>query len=133
MRVDIYQKHLDHYGNERDIFLDRIITGDETWIHHYEPESKQQSVEWKHPQSPCKRKFKTQPSAGNLMLTVFWDTRPSTGILSGEKHYNRRERYSEMLTDRLKPAIRSKRQGLLSKCVVLLHDNVRPPGNSSLK
>ena len=35
-------------------------------------------------------------------------------------------RYSEMLTDRVKPAIRSKRQGLLSKCVVLLHDNARP-------
>ena len=31
--------------------------------------------------------------------------------------------YSEMLTDRLKPAIQSKCQGLLSKGVVLLHDN----------
>ena len=31
-----------------------------------------------------------------------------------------------MLTDRLKPAIRSKRRGLLSKGVVLLHDNARP-------
>ena len=29
-RVDIYQKHLGRYGNERDIFLDRIITCDET-------------------------------------------------------------------------------------------------------
>ena len=34
--------------------------------------------------------------------------------------------YSDMLTDRLKPAIRSKRGGLLSKGVVLLHDNARP-------
>ena len=31
-RVDICQKHLDRYGNERDIILDRIITGDETWV-----------------------------------------------------------------------------------------------------
>ena len=29
-RMDICQKHLDHYVNERDIFLDRIITGNET-------------------------------------------------------------------------------------------------------
>ena len=43
-RLDIWQKHFDRYGNERDIFLDRIITGDETWIHHYEPESKRQSI-----------------------------------------------------------------------------------------
>jgi len=33
-------------------FLSRIITGDETWAHHYEPEMKRQSVEWHHPQSP---------------------------------------------------------------------------------
>ena len=63
-RMDISQKHLDRYGNGRDIFLDRIITGDETWVHHYEPENKRQSMEWKHPQSLCKKKFKTQPSAG---------------------------------------------------------------------
>ena len=43
-------------------------------------------------------------------------TGPSTGTLSGEGH-------SEMLTERLKPAIRSKRRGLLSKGVVFLHDN----------
>ena len=63
MLVDICQKHLDRYGNKQDIFLNRIITGDETWVHHYQPESKQQSMEWKHPQSPCKKKFKTQPPA----------------------------------------------------------------------
>ncbi|KFM61634.1 hypothetical protein X975_19452, partial [Stegodyphus mimosarum] len=31
-----------------------------------------------------------------------------------------------MLNVKLKPAIRSKRRGLLSKGVVLLHDNARP-------
>ena len=39
-RVNISQKHLDRYGNERDIFLDRIITGDGTWVCHCESESK---------------------------------------------------------------------------------------------
>ena len=64
--VDICQKHLGRYGNETDIFLDRIITGDETWVHHYKLESKRPSMEWKHPQSPCKKKFKSQISAGTL-------------------------------------------------------------------
>ena len=82
---------------------------------------------WKHPQSPCKKKFKTQPSAGTLMLTVFWDLQDP--VL---EHYQERgttinsARYSEVLTDRLKPPIRSKRRGLLSKGVVFLHDNSRP-------
>ena len=31
-----------------------------------------------------------------------------------------------MLIDRLKPEIRSKRRGQLSKCIVLLHDDARP-------
>ena len=50
-------------------------------------------------------------------------TRPSTGTLSGEINS---AQYSEMLTDRLKSAIRRKHRGLLSKVVVLLHDNARP-------
>jgi len=53
--------------------LSRIVTGDETWAHHYEPETKRQSMEWHHPQSPRKEKFKTTPSAGKVMITVFWD------------------------------------------------------------
>jgi histone-lysine N-methyltransferase SETMAR len=36
------------------------------------------------------------------------------------------ERYSAMLKDKLKPAIRGKRKGLLSKIVLLHHDNARP-------
>jgi len=30
-------------------------------------------VEWHHPQSPRKKKFKKTPSAGKVMITVFWD------------------------------------------------------------
>ena len=109
--VDNCQKHLDRYGNEQDIFLDRIITGDKTWVLHYEPENKRQNTEWKHPHSPCKKKFKTQPSTGKLMPTEFWD---SQGPVL--EHYQ--ERSTTMNSARTvrcwqaKPAIRSKCQGL---------------------
>jgi hypothetical protein len=65
-----------------------------------------------------------EPFAGKMMRTVFWD---SQGPVL--EHYQERgttinsTRYSEMLTDWLKPAIRSKCRGLLLKDVVLLHDN----------
>lgn len=126
-RVQICQRLLDRYNNEGEAFLERIVTGDETWVHHFEPESKRQSMEWKHPRSPVRKKFKSQPSAGKLMLTIFWD---SKGPLL--EHYLEKgstvtsARYSEMLTKDLKPSIRTKRRGLLSKKVLLLHDNARP-------
>jgi predicted RNA-binding protein with PUA-like domain len=31
---------------------DRIITTDETWFHYYDPETKQQSSQWKNVNSP---------------------------------------------------------------------------------
>ena len=36
-RLDICQQNLNRYDKKRDAFLDGIITGDETWVHHYEP------------------------------------------------------------------------------------------------
>jgi hypothetical protein len=54
-------------------FLERIVTADETWVHRYEPESKAQSLAWKCLKSPVAKKFKSQPSIGKIMLTLFWD------------------------------------------------------------
>jgi len=53
--------------------LERTVTGDETRVHHYDLESKRQSMEWRHPSSPAHKKFKRQPSAKKAMLTLFWD------------------------------------------------------------
>jgi hypothetical protein len=36
-------------------FLSRIVTGDETWFFHYTPESKTESMTWKHPHSSIKK------------------------------------------------------------------------------
>jgi histone-lysine N-methyltransferase SETMAR len=61
------------------------------------------------------------------MLTLFWDFKGP--IL---EHYMSRgltinsESYCDLLQNHLKPAIRSKRRGLLSSGVLLQHDNARP-------
>jgi len=69
----IFQEHLDCHVCEGDAFLHQIVTGDESWVYHYELESKGQSMQWKHPSSLANKKFKTQASAGKVMLTIFWD------------------------------------------------------------
>ena len=64
---------LRRYRKEGDAFLSRIVTTDETWVFHYEPESNRHSMEWKHVSSPVKKKFKSLKSLGKVMLTVFWN------------------------------------------------------------
>ncbi|GFR19324.1 histone-lysine N-methyltransferase SETMAR [Trichonephila clavata] len=56
-------EHLVRYHEDGNDFLFRIVTGDEMWVHHFTPESKAASMEWKHPSSPVRKKFKTTPSA----------------------------------------------------------------------
>jgi hypothetical protein len=41
-------KFLTRYAQEGDEFLDSIVTGDETLGFHPTPESKQQSLQWRH-------------------------------------------------------------------------------------
>ena len=50
-----------------------VVTQDETWVHHFDPESKKQSMQWKHPGSPPPKKFKRVSSAGKVMASIFWD------------------------------------------------------------
>jgi hypothetical protein len=47
-RVAAAQAFLTHYKDQGDDFLDRIVTGDETWVSHHTPETKRQSVQWRH-------------------------------------------------------------------------------------
>ena len=57
-------------------FLLRLVTVDETSVHYYGPENKAQSRQWVGLGSgPKPKKFKTQPSAGKVMATVYWDAK----------------------------------------------------------
>ncbi|GFV46433.1 histone-lysine N-methyltransferase SETMAR [Trichonephila clavipes] len=64
---------LTHYAEAGDEFLDYIVTSDETWVYHHTPESKQQSMQWRHSYSPKAKKCKTSISAEKIMASVFWD------------------------------------------------------------
>ena len=73
-RVRISRELLDCFEKGDEDFLKKIITGDETWGHHNDPENKRQSTEYCHKESSQPKKFKTQASAGKVMLTVFWNS-----------------------------------------------------------
>jgi histone-lysine N-methyltransferase SETMAR len=117
---------LTRYREQEDDFLNQIVTGDETWVSHTTPETKRQSMEWRHTSSPVKTKFKRTISSRKIMCTVFWDRKgvllvdfmpPGTTINS--------DVYCETLK-KLRRAIQNKRRGMLSRGIVLIHDNARP-------
>ncbi|KAG5320457.1 SETMR methyltransferase, partial [Pseudoatta argentina] len=67
-RVTISKQYLKMFQRNPDEFLRRFITVDETWIHYFTPETKEQSKQWT---SPALKKAKTVKSAGKMMATVF--------------------------------------------------------------
>ena len=70
-RVQISKRLLDMYFEDEENFISRFVTMDETWVFHYDPESKQQSMEWRKPGERPPRKFKVVTSAKKIMLSVF--------------------------------------------------------------
>ena len=73
-RLDISRYLLSRYEDDPGDFIDRVVTQDETWAHYFGPESKMQSMQWKHPGSSPPKKFKRVSSAGKVMTSVFWDS-----------------------------------------------------------
>jgi histone-lysine N-methyltransferase SETMAR len=131
-RVDAWQEILKRFEAEGDGFLGRIVTGDETRVQYHQPETKKASEEWHHTSSPKPNKFRTQSSAGKVMLTLFWDKR---GVIL-EDYMPRGDpvtstTYADLLKNNLLPAVKSKLRGLLNTGVLLQCDNARSHTASS--
>ena len=104
--LEVCQHLLDGYNNDGEEFLSRIISGNETWVYHCEAEAKRQSMEWKHPGSPATKKFKNQASTGEVMLTLFWDSKgPILEDYLQKGCTIKSAWYSALLAKKLKPAI----------------------------
>ncbi|UYV80644.1 hypothetical protein LAZ67_19001202 [Cordylochernes scorpioides] len=95
------------------------------WGNHFTPESKQQSMQWRHSGSPPPKKAKTVPSAGKVIVSVFWD---SEGVLLLDflnKGQTITGNYYANLVKQLREAIKEKRRGKLSRKIVYHHDNAQ--------
>lgn len=122
-RVDISRENLDRLRADPGDFYSRCITGDETWLHHFDPDSKLASMQWKHRDSPPPTKFRTQPSAGKVLATIFWDAKGVIHIDYLPHKTTVTGLYYAALLVRLRDSIKEKRRGMLSHGVLLLHDN----------
>jgi hypothetical protein len=57
---------LEFFPRDPNDFLSRLLTMDEIWLYHYDPETKQKRMDWWHSGSPCPQKFRDQKSAANF-------------------------------------------------------------------
>jgi len=106
-------------------FFRRFVTVDETWVHHYTPETKQQSKQWIERGKPAPKKAKTVKSAGKVMATVFWDARGIIHIDYLEKSKTITGEYYASLLDQLKEKLEEKRPHLKRKKILFHQDNAR--------
>lgn len=95
-RVAASRKFLRRYDREGDEFLSRIVTTDETWLFMYDPETKEQSKQWKTPSSPPPKKARVTKSAGKQMYIFFADIQGMilqhavpTGMTVNARYYSR--------------------------------------------
>ncbi|XP_011636535.2 uncharacterized protein LOC105426827 isoform X1 [Pogonomyrmex barbatus] len=109
-------------------FRCRFVTVDETWIHHYTPETKLQFKQWIASEEAAPKKGKAIPLTGKIMTTVFWD---SQGIIFDymEKGKTITGEYYSSLLDRLKTELQEKHSRLKYKKILSHHDNA--PAHSS--
>ncbi|KAL4105054.1 hypothetical protein QTP88_020329 [Uroleucon formosanum] len=72
LRLEIAQDNLEMINSDEN-FLKKVITGDESWVYGYDPETKKQSSQWKHASSPRPKKARQNRSKIKSMLIVFFD------------------------------------------------------------
>jgi len=71
-RVNICTE-LRQLASENETFLSRVITGDDSWVYAYDPETKRQSSQWKSPTSPRPKKARQVKSNLKSMIITFFD------------------------------------------------------------
>jgi len=96
---------------------------EETRLYHYDPETKQQSMEWRHSGSPRPKKFHVQKSPGKVLASIFWDEDGIILIDYLPKGQTINAENCSSLLVQLKDILKEKRRGKITKRVLFLQDN----------
>jgi len=125
MRKDVSEQCLSMLKRNPQNFWRQFVTVDETWVHHYTPETKQQSKQWIAPGESASKKAKAVLSAGKVMATVFWDSEGIIFIDYLQKDQTITGEYYTILLNRLDEELRTKWPRLARKKVFFHQDNAR--------
>ena len=104
--------------------MDRMVTQDESWLHYREPESKIQSMQWKHKDSPRPRKALLKPSLEKVLYSFFWDSQGVILQWAAEKGGTMLEGnyHAELLWNHFHDALKRLQRGRITAGVLLQQD-----------
>ena len=108
-RVEDSQRYLELFKRGKKDFLHRHVTMDETWIHHYSPETKRSSAEWTAVGESLLKRPKTQQWVGKVMASVFLDAHGILFIDYLKKDKTIHSDYYMALLDWLSAEVKKKR------------------------
>jgi len=120
-RMNIAQDCLEQVESDPNL-LDRVITGDESWFIHYDPETYRQRQQWLSPEAPRPKKVRMSESKVKTMMICFFDSKgmvhkefvPSGQTINNVFYRNVLERLHKKVL-KVRPEI--------AKTWVLHHDN----------
>jgi len=124
-RCQSSEQLLEFFRRDPNDFLSRLATMDETWLYHYNPETKLQSMDWGHSGSPRPKTYQVQKSSGKFLVSIFCDQDGIFHIdyLPKGQTINA-EYYSSLLVQRKDSAKEKRlRRGKITKGVLFLHEN----------
>jgi hypothetical protein len=72
-RCQSSEQNLEFFRRDPNDFLSRLLSMDETWLYHYDPETKQQSMECRHSGSSRSKIFLVKKLVGKLLPSIVWN------------------------------------------------------------
>jgi len=104
-------------------FLGNVVTGDETWVYDYDPETRVQSSQWKSPSSPRVKKARQSRSNIKVVMIVFFYLDGIVRATFVPRNTTVNSEYYKGLLERLRNDVCRKRPEKWANGFILHHDN----------
>jgi len=123
-RVDFCRFMLEKFDGGSSKSISEVVTGDETWIYQYDPETKQQSTVWVFEDEEPPPKVVRSRSVGKQMLAVFFRrSGPVAVIPLVEQRTVTAQWYCEVALPSVFQKLEDSRSGTGLRGILLHHDN----------
>jgi len=121
-RCQLSEQLLEFFRRDPNDFLSRFVTMDETWLYHYDPETKQQWMEWRHSGSSRPKKIPSAKIRWKISRLDFLGSRrrPPHWLSSKGPNY---QGGVLLISAGAMNILKEKRRGNFAKWVLFLHDN----------